>query len=53
MTPERLLIETMLEQGYNYASFHAFIENESSVNVFDVFCIAVEKAIKNGKEKKK
>lgn len=39
---EEILFDTMTESGFSYVSFPAFVENESSVDVFDISCKAME-----------
>jgi hypothetical protein len=41
-TAEEILFETMTEAGFTYVSFPAFVENESSVDVYDVVLNAME-----------
>lgn len=43
-TAEEILFAVMYENNFTYVSFPAFIENESSIDVFDIACIAVEYA---------
>ena len=47
---EDLLFETMTENNFTYVSFPAFVENESSVDVFDITCKAIEKYQSNQSE---
>ena len=41
-TAEERLFDKMTEMNFTYVSFPAFVENESSVDVFDVACKAIE-----------
>lgn len=40
---EEILFDTMTENNFTYVSFPAFVENESSVDVFDIAVKATEK----------
>jgi hypothetical protein len=40
---EKILFDTMTENNFTYVSFPAFVENESSIDVFDIACKTIEK----------
>lgn len=41
-TAEDILFDTMTDGNFTYVSFPAFVENESSVDVFDIAIKAIE-----------
>ena len=45
MTAEEILFDIMTENNFTYVSFPSFVENESSVDVYDIACKAVEYAM--------
>jgi hypothetical protein len=42
---EEILFDIMTENNFTYVSFPSFVENESSVDVYDIACKAVEYAM--------
>ena len=44
-TAEEILFDIMTENNFTYVSFPSFVENESSVDVYDIACKAVEYAM--------
>jgi hypothetical protein len=53
MNPEQILTQLCKEHENHYPSFPAFVENEDSIEVYDLVCRAMEASIVDLKNKNK